>query len=134
MYFQVWKKTGGAVGKRVYIQKPFALMAFSEEYFQFGMLHKSNPFPESFLDSTRQYEYVAENRISKLEKLKFLRNFELCQNRAWNSIYRFFVTDILDPPILKHFLIKLTCCNFVSSCLLTFPSGVFPAISKSFFW
>ena len=39
----------------------------------------SNPFPEWFIDSPGQYKYVAENRISIFEKLRFVRGFEICR-------------------------------------------------------
>ena len=65
------------------------------------------------------YKYVTEHRISKLENLRFLHTIEICQNRSKNSIFCCFFVRLLDPKILKYFLILLPRWNFACSFLNT---------------
>ena len=56
----------------------------------------------------------------EIQKLMFLHDFEICQNRSRNSIFYFFIR-LLVPPILEHFLIKLARWNFAFSSSTAFP-------------
>ena len=88
----------------------------------------SNPFPEWIIDSRGQYKYVIGNRISKLEKFRFLRVFEIYQYCSRNSIFGF--TRLLVLPILKRFLMKLARWNLAYS-FLTIPWTIFLVTQKN---
>ena len=70
-------------------------------------------------------KYITEHRILKFEKITFLHNFEMCQNRSRNSIFCCFFIILLVPPMFKHFSIKLPRWNFACSFLNTQTSGGF---------
>ena len=62
----------------------------------------SNPFPpEWVIGFPGQYKYFFENRISKMENIRFLHDFEICQNQSRNNI--FFFAKLLVSSILQHF-------------------------------
>ena len=101
------KKYLGVVGVGVYIrQEPFVRQncVFQSRFDVFS--DGTIPFPNHL--------YIPDYCILKFEKFRFLRYFEICQNRSRNSIFGFFLS-LLVPLILKHFLMKLARWNFTCS-------------------
>ena len=65
------KDLGGVAGVGIYPTRAFAKMTFFKVDFKCFLSRFLNHDPDLFIDSSGQYEYVAKNRISKLEKLRF---------------------------------------------------------------
>ena len=75
-------------GKGVFIrQEPFAKIRFFKVDLKCFVMEQFL----SWMNHWFSWEVLIRCRISKFEKLKFLRNVEICQNRSRNSIICFFV-------------------------------------------
>ena len=92
----------GAVG--VYIrQEAFAKMAFLKMAF-FKVDLKCSPMEQSLSRIINRFSWAIQIGCWKLhlEKLRILRDFEICQNRSRNSIFCFFIR-LLVPRFKKTF-------------------------------